>query len=252
MSERCTPSGPHSESRSTASSAGDDDVISPELGDAAHSSARKLLIFLAFAIPLFVLLQFSPLGERLRDWQAMQALMAGGGVEAGLIFVFVTAGLMALGTPRLLFYVLAGFVFDFWLGLLLALIGSMLGSFIAFRVARWAGRDWLLRRFGHRPVFARVMRTRPTVMAVCLVRCLPVSNAIINLALAVSTVKNRVFLLGTVLGFLPQGVIAVLIGAGVADDVAWEGAAQLSVALALVVAIMYFARRWRTARRTRT
>lgn len=205
------------------------------LEHAGSHGSRKLLGLLALAAGLFALMHLTPWGERVRDWPAYYELLADGSPRAALYFVLLTASLMAIGMPRLLFYALGGFAFGFWEGLALSLCGSLLGSFIAFRVARWGGREWLTERFGERRFFRRVVGTRPSAWAVALVRFLPISNAVINLGLALSRVGNGAFLAGTLIGFLPQGVIAVLVGSGVADDVAWEGAAQLAVAGGLVV-----------------
>jgi uncharacterized membrane protein YdjX (TVP38/TMEM64 family) len=116
-----------------------------------------------------------------------------------------------------------------------------------FRIARWGGRDWLRRRFGGHRAFARIVGTRPTALSVALVRCLPVSNLIINLALAMSRVRGRAFVAGTLLGFLPQGVVAALVGAGIADEVAWEGAVQLAAAALIVLVLFVVAVRRRRA-----
>ena len=214
------------------------DEALPEVEQSARTGGRKLLVFVLVAVPLFLFIQVTPVGEMVHNRAALYALLGGGGVQAGLYFVLLTAALMAVGTPRLLFYALAGFIFGFWNGLPLAVCGSLIGSYLAFRVARWAGREWLVQRFAHRPMFRRVAGTKSSVTSVALMRCLPLSNLIINLAFAVSSVRDRVFLLGTLIGFLPQGVIAVLVGAGVADDVAWEGVAQLSLAALLALALM--------------
>ncbi|MBA4743101.1 MAG: VTT domain-containing protein [Azoarcus sp.] len=216
-------------------------VFEAEFERAAHSGTRKLVILIAVAIVLFVLLEFTPAGERVRDWPALYELMAGGDGEAALWFVGVTIALMMVGTPRLLFYALGGFAFGFWVGLALALVASLIASWLVFRIARWGGRGWLRRRFGGHRLFARIVGTRPTALSVALVRCLPLSNLIINLALAMSRVRSRAFVLGTLLGFLPQGVVAVLLGAGIADDVAWEGAVQLAAAALIVLLLFVFA-----------
>jgi uncharacterized membrane protein YdjX (TVP38/TMEM64 family) len=222
----------------------DDPVVAAEIERAARAGSRKMTTFIVIAVVIFVVLQFTPAGDRVRDWPAIYELMAGGDLEAALWFVGLTIVLMALGTPRLLFYGLAGFAFGFWEGLGLAIVGSLIASWLVFRVARWAGRDWLRARLGHHRFFARIVGIQPTALSVALVRCLPVSNLIINLALAVSRVRGRAFMLGTLVGFLPQGVVATLIGSGVADEVPWEGAVQLAVA-ALIVAALFGASVWR-------
>ncbi len=218
-----------------------DPAFQAELQRAARAGTRKLLILIGIAVMLFVLLEFTPAGERVRDWPALYELMAGGDGEAALWFVGVTIALMMAGTPRLLFYALGGFAFGFWVGLALALVASLIASWLVFRIARWGGRDWLRRRFGGHRLFARIVGTRPTALSVALVRCLPLSNLIINLALAMSRVRSRAFVLGTLLGFLPQGVVAVLLGAGIADEVAWEGAVQLAAAALIVLLLFVFA-----------
>lgn len=222
--------------------------IAPQVAIAAGASSRKFFFLIGGAIALFLLMHLTPLGEELRDIPELYESLSQGGGRAAIYFVLLTAALMAVGTPRLIFYMLGGFIFGFWEGLLLSLCGSMLGSFLAFRVARWGGRDWLVARFGQHRFFRRVVDTRPTVWSVALVRLLPVSNAVINIGLALSRVGSRVFLAGTLVGFLPQGVVAVLIGSGVADDVAWEGAVQLGTAAVIVLSILIWSARRRRRR----
>lgn len=205
-------------------------ALEEEVDQAAERGSRKLLILLAAALLLFALMHFTGVGDRVRDWPAMRELMQAGDAEAALWFLGITVVLMMAGTPRLLFYALGGFVFGFWPGLGLSLLGSLIASFAVFRVARWGGRDWLRRRFGRHRLFGRIVGVRPTILSVALVRCLPVSNLVINIALALSRVRNRAFVWGTLIGFLPQGVVAVLLGSGVAEDVPLQGAVQLAAA----------------------
>ena len=60
---------------------------------------------------------------------------------------------------------------------------------------------------------------------------------------------DRAFLLGSLLGFLPQGIVAVIIGSGMATDVPWMGAAQIGLAGAvLLVTFLWTARKHRKRR----
>ena len=119
----------------------------------------------------------------------------------------------------------------------------------AFRAARWGGKDWLTERFGHRRFFGRIVHSKPTVASVFAMRMLPVSNAIINIGLALSHVGDRAFLLGSLLGFLPQGIVAVIIGSGMATDVPWMGAAQIGVAGIVLLATFFWTARKHRKRR---
>ena len=96
----------------------------------------------------------------------------------------------------------------------------------------------------------RIIDTEPTAVAVALVRLLPLSNALINLGLAMSRVGTRPFLLGTLLGFLPQGVVATLIGSGLGEDAPLEGALQLAIAVLLLLPVVGWAWRHRARRRS--
>lgn len=225
-----------------------DREVASEVGRAARVGSRKLVLIVLLAALLFGLFRLTPLGERVQDWPALYEMLAGGDAQAGLWFVLLTVVLMSVGTPRLLFYALGGFAFGFWVGLGLSLLGSLIASWLVFRAARWGGRDWLRGRFGGHRLFARIVAMRPTALSVALVRCLPLSNIVINIALAMSRVRSHAFVVGTVIGFLPQGVVATLVGSGVADDVAWEGAAQLSAAALIALSLLAWTA-WQRRRR---
>ncbi|HRP76354.1 MAG TPA: VTT domain-containing protein [Rhodocyclaceae bacterium] len=232
--------------------AGDDDTSAPALEEVARRSSVKLLILLGAGVAILLLMHYTPLGDRVRDRAAISALVDEGGIEAAAYFVALTAALMAVGTPRLPFYALGGFAFGVVNGLLLSVCGSLLGSFLMFRAARWGGRNWLLARFGTKSAVKRVADTQPSAAAVALVRMLPISNALINIGLSLSRVGNRDFMLGTMLGFLPQGIVATLVGAGIADDAFWEVGVPLGIAAAVLSLILVWASRRMRAGKTST
>ncbi|NMG02078.1 hypothetical protein, partial [Azoarcus taiwanensis] len=88
------------------------------------------------------------------------------------------------------------------------------------------------------------------VTSVALVRMLPVSNMILNVGLSLSRVGNRAFLFGTLLGFMPQGVVAVLVGSGVGEEVVLRGAVQIGIAAVILVVVMVWSARRLRARKT--
>ena len=226
-----------------------DETESAELEQVAENTSRKLLILLGIGALILLLIHTTPFGEQFRNWDALAHTFEGGGIKAELYFVLIRSVLMTFGAPRLLFCGLAGFAFGFWEGLFWSLASSLLGSFMAFRAARWGGKGWLTERFGHRRFFGRIVRSKPTVASVFAMRMLPVSNAIINIGLALSHVGDRAFLLGSLLGFLPQGIVAVIIGSGMATDVPWMGAAQIGVAGIVLLATFFWTARKHRKRR---
>lgn len=227
-----------------------DESSAPDLEQVAQNTSRKLLILLAIGAALFLTIHLTPFGEHVRNWDSLTELFKAGGIQAELYFVVISSILIMLGTPRLLFCGLAGFAFGFWQGMFWSLGSSLIGSFLAFRAARWGGRAWLTERFGKQRFFARIVHAKPTIASVALIRMLPVSNGIINVGLALGHVSNRAFLIGSILGFLPQGIVAVIIGSGMAEDVPWAGAAQIGVAGLLLVGIYFWTSRQRRKHRT--
>ena len=225
-----------------------DEVPAPDLEQVATNTSRKLLILLAVGAGLLLLIHATPLGDKVRSSEALIRLFKSGGLEAECYFTLISALLIMLGTPRLLFCALAGLAFGFWAGLWWSLLGSLLGSYAAFRAARWGGRAWLIERFGSRRFFKRIIHAEPTFASVLVMRMLPVSNGLINVGLALSQVSTSDFLLGSLVGFLPQGVIAVLVGSGLSKEIPWAGGLQIGVAGVLMAGI-YF---WASKRRTKT
>lgn len=224
-----------------------DDAPAPDLEQVTENTSRKLLTLLLIGAILLFVIHATPIGQKIRDWDTLAEIVSTGGLWAEIYFVLISTLLITLGVPRLLFYALGGFAFGFWEGLFWSLCSSMIGSFLTFRIARWGSREWLIEHFGKRRFFNRIAHAKPTVASVALMRMLPVSNVIINFGLALSHVGNRAFLLGSLVGFLPQGVVAVIIGSGIAEDVPWAGAAQIGGAGILLVALLA----WSSAKRSR-
>ena len=230
---------------SEASRPPEDDAADPDIEQVAENTSRKLLTLLAIGAVLLLLIHTTSFGEQIRNWDTLSDLFKGGGIKAELYFVLISAFLIMVGTPRLLFFGLAGFAFGFSEGLLWSMCGSLIGSFLCFQIARWGGRDWLSERFGQRRFFNRIVHAKPTIASVAFLRMLPVSNLILNVGLALSHVGNRAFLLGSVIGFLPQGVVALIIGSGLADDVPWAGGVQIGIAGLLLLSVFIWTYRKR-------
>lgn len=197
-----------------------------------------LLTLGAVVLLLLAALHFSPFGQRLTDWNTLSGLFRNNSPQAQATFILISTLLIMFGIPRLLFFSLGGFAFGFWVGLFCSVCSILLGSFLSFRLARWVGRDWLSKHFGSNRHFGRIANAAPSVITIAMLRMLPISNAAINAALAVSRANTRTFLLGSLLGFLPHGVIAVMVGGGLAEETPLTGWIQIGIAFALSLAIL--------------
>jgi uncharacterized membrane protein YdjX (TVP38/TMEM64 family) len=225
----------------------DDDVELDTVEPGLSRELKRMLGLLAGAAAIFALLYFTPVGAIVSDVQALRDFLKGDDLWAELAFAAIVTVLVAIGMPRLLFYGVGGLAFGFWFGLLLAQLGSVCGSALTFLAIRHGGRAWLEARFGQHRFFSKVLRVRSSVKAVVLIRQLPLHGMMITGGLALSQVSLRVFLLGTFIGFLPQGVLAALISSGMVDEQATAGLGKLVVAgtVLLIVAALL----WRKKRR---
>lgn len=210
-------------------------------------SSRLPLLLLGLITLLaaaFLIFHATPLGERLKDWRSLARLIDDNSLQSQLTFVFISTLLITLGIPRLLFFTVGGFAFGFWTGLGWSVCSILIGSFLTFHVARACGREWLSTRFASHRHFGRIVNAKPTILTIAVLRLLPVSNAVINAVLAIGRVDNRTFLLGSLLGFLPYGVMAVMIGCGLAEESTTKGIIQIATAAAILCIAA-----WATARR---
>lgn len=197
---------------------------------------KRLFVLLAGAVLLFALLYFTPLGGIVRDVEQLRTFLKGDDLWAELSFTVIVTLLVAIGMPRLLFYGVGGLAFGFWQGLLFAQIGALLGAWLTFFAIRHGGRGWLMARFGEHRFVRKAFRVKSSIQAVALIRQLPLHGLMITGGLALSEVGTRVFLLGTFFGYLPQGIIATLIGSGMVDAQAMEGLGKL-IAAATVLSL---------------
>lgn len=176
----------------------------------------------------------TPLRAHLREVDDMREWIRSFGPWGALTLTALIAGLVAIGVPRLALCFLAGFVLGFWNGLTTVTLGTLAGYYLTFIAVRWGGRDLTLDHWPGCRRFCRLFE-RGGIESVLLLRLLPINGFIVNLGLAVTTVRQRDFLLGTLVGSLPEAVPIVLVGAGLLHPNTGKTAGMLLVAVAFVV-----------------
>lgn len=206
------------------------------------SGSVLLLALLLLASPLVLTLPW-------KDWMlygdVLRALFAGLGNWSPLIFVAVTGIGTAFGLPRLVFCVVAGWLFGFGEGFAWSQLGSLLGAYALFLLARHTRPEHLLQKY---PKLRAMSAPAGTGwFSVLLVRQLPLAGLYNDILLAWSPVSDRDFWIGSFIGFLPLGVTATLMGAGaIQADLAQLGsylAGATLLFLVLSVSLKYAIRR---------
>lgn len=220
--------------------AGTPDAGGDPLFETAQPRGIKRSYLRLGAIALFVavcvaVLHFTPVKDYLTELGELQRLLAGAGPFAPAIFCGVAAVAIFVGAPRLVFYTAGGVLFGFGLGFACAQLAALAGAYGPFMFARRVGDDWVLARLERFERLQRRLRD-PSVLDVFLCRQLPVWGLVINLMLGTTRLTHGRFVLGTFLGYLPQGVIFTLIGSGLAEESTLHAISRVWGAVPLVLA----------------
>ena len=131
----------------------------------------------------------------------------------------------------------------FWQGLFWAQLGTLIGNYILFVVARAVGGEWLRHVVRKRvPVSEKVFKKG--MAGVILARQLPVPGVVVNLGFGLVSVRHRDFLLGTLIGQLPQAIPCTLIGAGALKSSFALSLGWFGVAVVLAVLLWAGLKKW--------
>ena len=210
------------------------------------SSIGKLLlkagVLLGFLLAALCLIYFTPLREWLMRAPEISDYLKTLGWAAPVVFVAAVALLTALGVPRLLLCPIAGMSFLFYWGLLWGQIGTLIGFYATFLFVRWGGRDVVSHKW---PKLERLAHrfTRKGFLSVFLIRQMPVGGFYLNILLGLTPVRHRDFLIGTLLGILPEAIPATLIGAS-AKQVSISRILEYIVAAVIIFVIAGLVLRW--------
>jgi uncharacterized membrane protein YdjX (TVP38/TMEM64 family) len=199
-----------------------------------RNALTKAGVLLVLAAVCLAVVYATPLRTHLNQVEEMRAWIHSFGPWGPLTLTALIAGLVAIGMPRLILCGVAGFVFGFWTGLTTVTLGTLAGYYLTFIVTRWGGRDLTLDHWAVCRRFCRLFE-RGGIESVLLLRLLPINGFVVNLGLAVTTVRHRDFFMGTLIGSLPEAVPMVLVGAGLLHPSAGKTAGMLLLAIALVV-----------------
>jgi len=188
------------------------------------------LVFLATLIAVGYVVESGMLtGLLSEDW--IDREVRGKGIPGELLYVAVGGMVMAVAVPRHIVSFLGGYAFGAGLGTALARAATELACVLVFFYGRYVGRPLVSER-----IRARVRRiedflaSNPFSMTL-LIRLLPVGNNFATcLAAGVSRVPARPFLLGSLVGYVPQTFVFALAGSGI----------EMGARVRLVIAVVFF------------
>lgn len=176
-----------------------------------------LLIGLAIGLS-----QAFPLMEWLANFDAYVARL---GPAGPFLYASAFAVAVTIFFPVIPFAIGAGALFGFWMGCLVALVGTTLGATLSFGLARTLLRKQAEQITTGRPSFNALDRaiTRSGARIVFLTRLAPIFPfALINLAYGLTGISSRAYVAATAAGILPMMAAVTYLGATAAKVVTAE------------------------------
>jgi uncharacterized membrane protein YdjX (TVP38/TMEM64 family) len=145
---------------------------------------------------------------------------------AGLLYAIAYAVVATLGLPTTVMSIVGGAVFGVARGVLLAWIGAMAGTLIAYTLARSIRKGSVQRFLGRHHLLDR-LRKRSDFWALLRLRVLPVAPfAVLDYVAGLVGVSLRALLLATAIGILPSLAAYTYVGAELVTGLEGGGAAQ--------------------------
>ncbi len=214
------------------------------LKGAALTAGILRYAFAAGILSLGVVFYFIPLKSWLTEGLMLKAELASYGLAAPLVFTSAGAVLMAIGAPRLILCALGGLAFGFAWGLVWSQLATVLGSYLTLLLVRCFRIGYGLKKVRQFERLTRQIKCNG-VLAVVLIRQLPLNGFYNNVLLGMTDVRHVDFLVGSFIGFLPMGITACLIGAGLLQADFAKAAEYISLGFASSVVVGYALNRLR-------
>jgi len=229
----------------------------------ARASRRSLTNLVKVSVAGLVLLalalawNLTPLSELAGPEQVRGILESVATAPLGPLVVLATfIGSSVLLFPVTVLIAAAAAAFGPWLGFAYAAVGSLLSALVSFGIGALIGRQTLTDVLGPRLNRIRRKVRKRGVLAVAMVRLVPVAPfGIVNLVAGASQIRLIDFVLGTVLGMLPGIAVLSALGHQVIEmllEPSLESFLWLALAVAAWIALSFglqalVSRYWREA-----
>lgn len=193
-----------------------------------------LLFFGAYQAGLAKALTFSFLHSSLSH---IQIMVDGNPAQVMFLFFCFYVLLTAISFPgACILSLLAGAIFGTTKGLILASFATTIGATLAFWVERFLFRDILTKKFGRQLSIINQNIERDGIWYLFTLRLLPLFPfSLVNLLMAVTTIRTLPFFIMSQLGMLPATILFVFAGQRLTKINAWTEVFSASVWTALVL-----------------
>ncbi len=205
----------------------------------------KAILLAALLITVLAIVRFSPLAQHFKvsNMEVLQHKLSEFGNLAPLIFLVGGALVITLGVPRAVVSILGGLAFGLLGGILLALLAALLGSSIIFLLTKWLGRPLFKQKVGgYLKAIENHTKTDGFFMVIIL-RQLPLTSLLINVLIGLTSISMGIFILGSIVGLLPEIIIFALFGSSLQESFVLRVSIASTLWIILILAVRLFFRR---------
>lgn len=191
-----------------------------ESGKSIYGDILRVVILTAFFAAAALLLQRGGIRDYLFDIPAMKTVFISGGTGGSVlvsVLIFVVAGgaLITMGVPRLLASAAAGIIYGAFMGTILSLAASVLGSSLLYLGGRFTLGVIVQRRLSGRLEEWRDRFRENAFWWVLYGRLFPFSNStVMSLLCGSCNVPYLPYALGSLIGFTPLAAVFACYGSG--------------------------------------
>jgi len=225
------------------------ELLPPDAHAPLHRRLWALMLVAGLLIALALAWRYSPLREylNLREMLSLAESMRDLPFTGVLVILAYVIGSLLM-VPVTLMIAATGLVFGVLPGAPYALLGSLLGALAGFGLGKWLGHEAVARLTGPRVNRLSQRIARRGVIAVAVVRLLPLAPfGVINLIAGTSHIRLRDYVLGTVLGLLPGVLLTTVFAHHLLMAIRHPSEQTLGVLLIVVLLLTGFAillRQW--------
>jgi uncharacterized membrane protein YdjX (TVP38/TMEM64 family) len=223
----------------------DDEAQTTKQKKELKQNLLKAILLAVILVTALAFVRFSPLGEYLKisNIELLQQKIREFRGLAPAVFLIGGALLITLGTPRSVISILGGVVFGLFWGILLALLSALLGSTVIFLLTKWLGRPLFKQKVGKYLKAIEHHTKADGFLLVIIMRQLPLTSLLINVLIGLTSISTGIFLLGSIVGLLPETIIFALFGSSLQESFVLRVSMASSLWIILILIIRLFFRR---------
>lgn len=197
-----------------------------------------LLLGIVIGLPLYIFLCHGDWIATMRDLDKVRELMAEYKTES--VFIYLGAQILQIiisVIPGQALQIAGGFMFGFFLSLLLSLVGACIGTVITYYLGDILGRDFMHLFFDEKTLNRYIdhLNSKKAATIVFLIYLIPgIPKDVVSYAAGASEIKLKPFLLLSLVGRLPGMMGSLLIGKQI-----YHGSYTGAIVIAIIAAVAF-------------